>query len=68
MSDWKCRDCGMTSRKEPHNTLSDHMEIAHGKRWCESTRAFETISRRVDTEGRDVTELPGLWDEADVEL
>lgn len=24
--------------------------------------------RRVDTEGRDVTELPGLWDKSDVEL
>lgn len=68
MIDWKCRDCGMTSRKEPHNRLSDHMEIAHGKRWSEELQSFCKIRRRIDTEGRDVTELPGLWDESDVEL
>ena len=22
---WKCPDCGMTERKEPHNRLKDHM-------------------------------------------
>jgi len=68
MSDWKCSDCGMTSRKEPHKTLSDHMEIAHRKRWSEELQSFCKITRRIDTEGRDVTELPGLWDESDVEL
>ncbi len=30
---WKCQDCGMTERKEPHLRLSDHMVRTHDKKW-----------------------------------
>lgn len=41
---WKCRDCGMTERKEPHLQLSDHMQRYHGKTWSEARGMYEHVS------------------------
>lgn len=51
---WKCRDCGMTSRKEPHRRLQDHMHLTHGKVWSDAQNQYvvkandENESRLVD--------------------
>lgn len=37
---WKCQDCGMTSRREPHRRLCDHMESSHGKAWDEQASEY----------------------------
>ena len=37
---WKCGQCGMTSRKEPHRRLADHMHAEHGMLWSDSENAF----------------------------
>lgn len=44
--DWKCPDCGMTQRKEPHRKLADHMEAAHGKRWSDEAQRYLTPAGR----------------------
>lgn len=37
---WKCGDCGATSKKEPHWSLTEHMAARHGKRWAGEERGF----------------------------
>jgi len=37
----------MTSRKEPHRQLSDHMQAAHGKVWDEVKRQYVSETSRL---------------------
>ena len=39
-SSWKCADCGITQRKEPHRKLADHMLEAHEKTWDELSNTY----------------------------
>ena len=50
---WKCRDCGMTSRKEPHRRLSDHMSAVHNKVWSDDASAYVKLPE-LTAEERDV--------------
>lgn len=50
MFSWKCRDCGMTSSKEPHRRLEDHMDAAHGKVWSDRDNAYIERQEQVGSE------------------
>lgn len=56
---WKCPDCGMTERKEPHRRLAHHMEAAHGKRWSDERGEYVLMDKKeaekfpVDTGSED---------------
>ena len=47
---WKCRDCGITSRKEPHRRLSDHMMVVHDKVWSDDVNAYVTLPELTSEE------------------
>lgn len=55
---WKCRDCGMTSRKEPHRRLSDHMLLAHSKVWSEDERAYVALPELTSEERAAMEAIP----------
>lgn len=42
------------------------MEAVHSVRWNWMVEESTMSLRRYDLSGRDVTDLPGLWDESDV--
>ena len=43
---WKCWVCGMHGSKEPHRSLSDHMEVSHGMVW--SAEQDEYVAKQPD--------------------
>ena len=53
---WKCGQCGMTSRKEPHRRLADHMHAEHGMVWCDKQNAFVPQLSKWKTEEKQAAE------------
>jgi hypothetical protein len=46
----------MTSRKEPHRRLADHMHAEHGMVWCDNQNAFVPQLSKWKTEEKQVAE------------